>query len=321
MNASVTNDHMPPELSIIIVSWNTRELLVACLRSLQPQIEAWQTEHARQIETIVIDNVSTDGSMDAIRRLFPWVCVIENATNVGFAAANNLALPLCHGELIWLLNPDTALRPGALTALVRFMDEHLEAGVAGSRLLNADHTLQPSAFPAPTLLRELWRLLHLDKFVAYGQYAMHDWSTNRARAVDAVQGASLITRRSILEQVGFFDPDYFIYTEEIDLCHRIRAAGWKIYWVPQSEVVHYGGQSTQQVARAMFLQLYGSKIVYFRKRRGIVAAHLYKAILLIVSLLRLLLTPLSALQNSYQRARQRTLAGHYLHLLMSLHKL
>jgi hypothetical protein len=321
MNALITNERRPTKLSIIIVSWKTRELLIACLRSLEPQITEWETAHATQIETIVIDNVSTDGSVEAVRHLYPWVRVVENSTNVGFAAANNLALPLCQGELIWLLNPDTVLRPDALAALVRFMDEHPEAGVAGSRLLNADGSLQPSAFPAPTLLRELWRLLHLDKLVTYGQYAMHKWPTTVARTVDAVQGASLITRRTILEQVGFFDPDYFIYTEEIDLCHRIRAAGWKIYWIPQSEVIHYGGQSTQQVARAMFLQLYGSKVVYFRKRRGTVAAQLYKVILLVVALLRLLLTPLSALQSSYQRARQRTLAGHYLHLVLSLHKM
>jgi GT2 family glycosyltransferase len=251
-----------PTLAIIIVSWNTRELLAQCLASLfdQPPTAAFTVW--------VVDNASTDGSADLVRQRFPQVKLLANEHNLGFAQANNQAIQQCHQEYILLLNPDTVVLPGAVDSLVNFLASQPQAGAAGSRLLNPDGTLQISCYPSPTLLREWWFLLHLDALWPYGRYNMHQWDTTAPREVDVLQGASFLLRRSVLDQVGFLDGDYFMYSEEVDLCRRIQQAGWRLYWVPQSQVIHYGGQSTRQIAADMFLQLYLGKLKYFRKHNG-----------------------------------------------------
>lgn len=300
------------QLSIVIVSWNTRELLEQCLASI------YAHPPSAAFETIVVDNCSRDGSADAVRRGCPQARLIENAVNVGFARANNQAIEVCQGELVLLLNPDTRVLPGALDAMIRFMDEHPKAGAAGSRVLNPDGTLQTSCYPAPTLGRELWRLLHLDRLRAYGVYDMAGWDARHSREVDAVLGASLLARRSVLDQVGALDSAYFFTGEEIDLCHRIRSAGWSIHWVPQAEIIHYGGQSSRQVAEQAFLHLYQGKVLYFRKRHGWLTAQFYKLVVAAATLPRLLLSPLAWLEPVEKRRQHLSLAGNYWRLLMRL---
>jgi GT2 family glycosyltransferase len=147
---------------------------------------------------------------------------------------------------------------------------------------------------------------------------MHRWPLDQSREVDVVQGAALLLRRAAVEGADLLDEDYFIYTEEVDLCRRVRQVGWQIYWTPQSKVIHYGGQSTRQVAREMFLRLYESKVLYFRKHYGRSATQIYKLILSAASLPRLLLIPLALLEPPSRRRQHLTLAGSYLHLLRSL---
>ncbi len=300
------------KLSIIVVSWNTRQILADCLESV------YQYPPQDEFEVILVDNASEDGSAEMVRQQFPQVKLIESPQNVGFAEGNNLAVPLCQGEYVLLLNPDTVVKPKAFDAMIRFLDQHSEAGAVGSMLLNPDGTLQPSCHPAPKLSRELWRLLHLDVLKGYGRYHMHKWPTDAAREVDVVQGASMLVRKSILDKIGFLDGDYFMYSEEVDLCFRLQKAGWKLFWVPQSRVIHYGGQSTKLVATDMFMQLYLGKLKYFRKHYGSRAGFVYKLILLVASLLRLALIPLSWLQRPSTREKSLTLAGHYGRLLKAL---
>jgi GT2 family glycosyltransferase len=310
---------MAPLLSIIIVNWNTRDLTAACLETVAADIaRLGATPDAPLVQTIVVDNASTDGSVAHIRSAYPWVQLLENQENVGFAVANNGALAHCTGAYVLLLNSDTEVQPGALDTLLRFMDEHPEAGIVGARYLNPDGTLQSSCYPAPTLLRESWRMFHLDRLYPYGIYRMRDWPLDQPRAVDTVQGAALLIRRTITDQLGLFDTDYFMYTEEIDLCRRVRQAGWQIYWAPTATIIHYGGQSTRQVARTMFLHLYQSKVLYFRKHHGRNATVLYKAVLLLATALRLTLTPLAWLQGPERRTQSLTLAHHYLALAQNL---
>ena len=147
---------------------------------------------------------------------------------------------------------------------------------------------------------------------------MQQWWITQPRNVDIVQGASLIVRRDVIEEVGGLDADYFIYSEEVDLCTRIQNANWRIYWVPQSAVIHYGGQSTQQVATEMFLKLYEGKIIYFRKNRGQVAAELYKLILLMASTARLAISLFTWLGRSAGRKRHLQLANNYRRLVFAL---
>lgn len=253
-----------------------------------------------------------------VRERFPGVRLIENRENVGFAQANNQAVAQCQGEYVLLLNPDTEVKPAALTELVAFLDANPAAGAAGSRLLNPDGTLQPSCHPAPTLSRELWRLFHLDRLRPYGRYNMHTWDMAQPREVDVLQGAALAVRKDILDEIGFLDGDYFMYSEEVDLCFRIQRAGWRLYWVPASRVVHYGGQSTSQVAENMFLHLYLGKLKYFRKHYGRLAGAVYKVILLLASVVRLMITPLAWLQKPPRRRQNFLLARHYRRLLLAL---
>jgi GT2 family glycosyltransferase len=300
------------ELSIIIVSWNVRDYVIRCLSSI------FAHPPACTFEVWVVDNVSTDGTPEQVRSEFPHVHLINSQTNVGFAGGNNQAIRQSTGRYVLLLNPDTEVRPGALTALVEYLEAHPRTGAVGPRLLNPDGSLQVSCFPFPTLGRELWRLFHLDALRPVSQYAMHQWPLSAPRAVDVIQGACLALRRETLDQTGLLDEAYFIYTEEVDLCYRIQRAGWSLFCLPYAEVVHHGGQSTQQAATRMFLNLYKSKLQYFRKHRGAGAARLYKLILLTAALARLGLTAFTWLEAAPRRERHLKLAGNYVHLLKAL---
>ena len=296
-------------LSILIVSWNTRDLLRRCLASIAAQQGDFPWG---EVETIVVDNASTDGSVDLLRSEFPATRLLANLHNVGFARANNQGIQAGQGTFLLLLNPDTELYPGALHHLVHFLEQEPRAGAAGACLLNPDGTLQASAFPMPGLARELWRLLWLDAVQPRSAYPLQAWASLSPRPVDVVQGASLMLRRAALDEVGLLDEDYFMYTEEVDVCYRLARAGWKVYWVPQARVLHHGGQSTRQVATEMFLRLYESKVIFFRKHYGGGTTFLYKVVLVAASLPRIVL---GILRPS---AGGRAVSSNYLRLVKSL---
>lgn len=296
-------------LSIIIVSWNTKELLAQCLASLARH--PLSTAH----ETIVVDNGSHDGSPQLVAAQYPHVQLIENPDNRGFSRANNQAIRRAQGKYILLLNPDTEVHAHALDRLVQFLEENPEAGAVGARILNPDGTLQHSCSPAPTLRNEWLHLFHLDRERRQG---MANWSTDTPRQVETLLGACLMFRRQIIEQIGMLDEGYFMYSEEVDFCYRLRQAGWRLYWLPQATVIHYGGQSTQQIATEMFMQLYQNKLRYFRKHRGRLGGWTYKLILLSASIMRLALSPLSWLEKPPKRQQHRALATRYWRLLTAL---
>ena len=300
------------KLSIIIVNWNTRDLLSDCLTSVnEPALDI-------DLEVIVVDNASSDGSQKMVQNQFPEVNLISNSNNPGFAKANNQALRLCTGKYVLLLNPDAIVKPGAIEELVNFLDDFPEAGAAGARLLNPDGSLQRSTSPKPTVFREFWRLFHLDNLIYFAKYPMHHWNIDQIREVDILKGACLIIRREALDGVGLLDEEYFMYSEEVDLCTRLTQAGWHLYWVPSAEVVHFGGQSTQQVAEEMFLRLYEGKIMYFRKHQSKLAVIGYKFVLCVATLVRVVLTPFALLEQPTQRRQHLDLSHNYRQLLMSL---
>ncbi|MBN1875885.1 MAG: glycosyltransferase family 2 protein [Anaerolineae bacterium] len=253
------------DLSIIIVNWNTREFLSQCLRSVDKTV--CTGTHLR-VETIVVDNASADGSAQTVREQFAWSRLIENAENVGFARANNQALQQSRARYVLLLNSDTEVYPGAVEAMVSFMDEHPEAAGCGPRLLNADGSLQPSCHPVLTPGREFWRLMFLDRIWRRATYDQKHWDLSKPRRVEVIKGACLLLRRAALDQVGLLDAQYYMYTEEMDLCYRLLRAGWELWWVPWAEVTHYGEASTRQAAEEMYVQLYRSKAQFHRKYGG-----------------------------------------------------
>lgn len=308
------------KLSILIVSWNTRALLQACLESI------YANPPVAPFEVLVVDNASQDGSQEMVRSRFPQVRLNASAENLGFAGGNNRAYMDSCGEYVLMLNPDTEVRPGALQTLVDFLDRYPQAGGVGARLLNADGSMQPSCSPEPTLRREFARLFHLPGVRPDGYYTMDGWALDQPRPVDVLLGACLLLRRTALDAqavspsnpTGLLDEDYFVYSEEVDLCYRLKGSGWLLYWEPRAQVVHYGGQSTRQVATEMFLNLYQGKVLYFRKNHNRPAVLAYKAILFAATLGRLLAAPLALFERDESRRQHLDLSGKYGRLLLAL---
>jgi len=239
------------QLSIIVVSWNTQALLRACLRKLHAELADLDCE------VFVVDNNSADGSAAIVADEFPWVKLTANDSNRGFAAANNQALSNATGNYVLLLNPDTEVHPGSLATLMRFLDEHPKAGVVAPQLLNTDGSVQDSCRQFPTFLGMSYELLGLSRLfpnvVRFRQYKMLDWNHNDERQVDQPEGACLMVRRAVIEEVGILDEGYFMLFEEVDWCYRIKKAGWEIWFTPAAKVLHHYGQSIKQVKAKMIL--------------------------------------------------------------------
>ena len=269
-------------LSIIIVNWNTRQDLLECLESI------FANPTVAELEVVVVDNASTDGSAEAVANIYPHVKLIQSSENTGFAKANNRAVALTTTKYWLLLNPDTLVHSGAIDRLLQYLAEHANVAAVGPRLINPDGSGQLSVWRRPTLFREWWRLFHFDRLYPLSQYPPFVLTSTQSRRVDILHGACLLLRGDVVRGMGLFDEDYFVFSEEIDLCDRLGLAGWELHWVPQAVVTHKGSQSTRQVADAMFIELYRNKTKFFRKRRGRLAAMLYKLILLQAALARYL---------------------------------
>jgi GT2 family glycosyltransferase len=256
------------DLSIVIVSWNTRELLLACLDALPAAVGALQAD------VWVVDNGSSDGSVAAVRAwrapsLSLPVHAIENGSNAGFAAANNQAIASSAGRYVLLLNSDTVALPGSIERLARFAEAHPAAGMVGAMLLNPDGSFQGSFADFPSLHSELLSASGLGRRLFGRWYPNHGPAqAQAARRVDYIQGACMLARRMAIAQVGLLDEDYFMYNEEPDWCLRMRRAGWETWYTPDAQIIHYGGQSTRQVRHVMVQALYRSKVRIFRKHYG-----------------------------------------------------
>ena len=263
-----------PVISVVIVSYNTRQLLADCLSTLQ-------TETANiASEIFVVDNNSTDGSAEMVEQEFPSVQLIRSQVNLGFAAANNRAFPRCTGRYVVLLNSDAFPQPDALRAAVEHMEARPQAGLGGVRLVGRDQSWQPSARMFPSFVNELFSLTGLSmRYRRSRIFGRQDrtWADQLAPAqVDWVPGAFSIIRRDVLEKVGYFDEAFFLYYEEVDLCRRIKNSGYEIWYWPEIVVVHFGGESSKTVqslaisksGAQLTLWRMRSEFLYYRKHRG-----------------------------------------------------
>ncbi len=252
-----------PDLSVCIVNWNTRKDLEEAIASV------FASDPGLSLEIIVLDNASTDGSVQMMRARFPGVKLLESAENLGFARGYNRAAQAAAGRYLLVLNPDTVVQAGALRRLVEFLDSHPEAGAAGPRLLNADGSLQFSCrhFPTPlaAILRNtfLGRLLPRNRFTRC--YLMSDWDHTAIQSVDWVSGAAICIRREVWEQVGGFDERFFMYAEDIDWSLRAQQAGWKVYYVPEATIIHRIGRSSDQRPFPMVIEFHRSMARFYRK--------------------------------------------------------
>ena len=276
-----------------------------------------------RVEIIVVDNASEDGSSEMVLREFSEVRLLQNTENLGFAAANNQAVETASGRYLLLLNSDTELQAGALTEMLDALESNPSLGIAGARLLNSDGSLQESCTRAPTPLRDAMHLAHLDGLGAGLYYRMNDWTEAAPKDVDCVMGAALMLSRETWDQAGGLDEGYFMYSEEVELCERVRQAGKRISWLPSARVIHHGGASSERVADEMFVMLYSSKLRFYRRNRAAWQATLMKLVLLVASLPRFvlgsLMAPLGTLTGTTERwSRLRRQYGRLLRELPTL---
>lgn len=252
------------DLSIIIVNYNVQELLKRCLESI------FEYERDSRFEVIVVDNNSTDGSEEMLRKNFPQVRLIENPRNLGFSRGCNQGIRESRGKYVMLLNPDTELTPGGLKSMIDFMDSRPEIGVCGPRMTDPAGNRQFScrSFPSyltaisshQSLLNRLFPHNPLSRrYLLKGQ----DWS--QEREVDWVSGSSLLTRREVLDRIGLLDEKFFMYVEDVDFCYRARKAGFLVYYFPQVEIIHHIGKSTKKRILEMKVEHHRSMYYFFRK--------------------------------------------------------
>lgn len=269
------NEHaMTPssqDLSIVIVNWNTLEMLRDCLASVLA------SDGGRASEVIVIDNASDDGSADMVAAEFPQVRLIRNSENRGFAAANNQGFAIARGRHVLLLNSDTLVHGDVLADSVAWLDAHPEAAAMGCRVLNTDGSVQLTCSMYPSILNQLlmasglWKLRR-PRF--FGRYLMTDWKRDSEREVEVISGCYLLVRSSVIEEVGPLDEDFFFFGEETDWCRRMRDAGWKLVFAPVGEITHHGSASVRKLNHRRDVMLTEAIVRLHRKHGGIVPAAL-----------------------------------------------
>jgi GT2 family glycosyltransferase len=256
---------MTPDASVVVVSFNTVDLLRDCLQALYRELGGISNE------VFVVDNVSHDSSADMVQREFPSVRLIRNKVNRGFGGANNQAFTLSTGRYILLLNSDAFLQPNALRLSIRYMDEEPRIGLGGARLISEDHSWQPSARLFPSLLNDFLSLSGLAAKYPKSSFLGRQDNTwkdqNQALDIDWVPGAYSIIRRTVLEEVGYFDEQFFLYYEEVDLCRRIKKAGYLVRYWPDVVVMHMGGASSKTV-KDLAMSRSGAQLELWRMRSG-----------------------------------------------------
>ncbi|UCD19358.1 MAG: glycosyltransferase [candidate division WOR-3 bacterium] len=258
---------MKKDLSVVIVNYNVKAFLEQCLMAI---------DRARgdiDIEVFVVDNASVDGSQALVKKKFPHVRLIENTTNIGFSAANNQALRHANGDYVLLLNPDTLIQEDTLKVLITYLNERPDVGAVGCKLLNPDGSFQISSrrsFPTPWVA--FCRIVGLSRIFPrsrlFGKYNVGYVDADTETEVDVLSGSLMMLRKSVLDHVGYFDEDYFMYGEDIDLSYRIKAAGWKIMYTPFTKAIHYKGESTKKSEFSSIANFYSTMLIFVNKHIG-----------------------------------------------------
>lgn len=263
---------LPPpkvlDLSIVIVNWNTRQVLDDCLASVFRHLNGFRAE------VIVIDNASTDDSVAFIRDRYPQVRLLCNTENNGFAGANNQGMAIARGRYFCLLNPDTVVLDDVFHRTIEYADAHDDVGVVGCQVWETRRTIQRTCFRYPSPLNTLmwvsgfsaWFPMHN----LFGRAAYGRWSRQEVRDVNVVSGMYMLVKREAIEQVGLMDPDYFVFAEEADWCHRFTAAGWRCVFAPVGRILHVdgGSKSTQQASVKMYVEMQKNILLFHRRRRS-----------------------------------------------------
>jgi GT2 family glycosyltransferase len=253
------------ELSIIIVTWNSEEFIRKCLESCLRNSEGLSRE------IIVVDNSSSDGTTPIVREYHSRVSLIENKTNVGYAKANNQGIEKSTGRFVLLLNPDTEIQGNALELMLKFLQANPGIGALGPKLLNPDGTVQPSCREFPTFSTLIWEFTGLSRLFPksriFGSWRMGYFDFNQPIEVDQPMGSCLMLKRETINQVGLFDETFAMFFNDVDLCYRIKKAGWKIFFYPDALVVHHKGASTVKAKRKMIWLSHLAFYKFFKKHK------------------------------------------------------
>ncbi|MCB7129147.1 MAG: glycosyltransferase family 2 protein [Candidatus Brocadiales bacterium] len=253
---------MRPELSVVIVNWNTKDLLRECLRSL------YRTVKDLSFDVYVVDNGSSDGSVEMVEKEFPGATLIRNRENRGFAPANNQALREIHTAYVFLLNTDTVLLNGTVGGMVSFLKKHPDVAIVAPQFLNRDGSKQNTFDNFPSLTTELMNKSML-RFLFPGSYPSKHVDYKEPLEVESVLCAGVVLRQDVFRQVGFFDEDYFVYLDDSDICFRLKRAGYRCFYLPQLEMYHFGGGGTKAKGRAnAVIEYYRSMYKFFKKNRS-----------------------------------------------------
>jgi GT2 family glycosyltransferase len=293
------------KLSIVILCWNDRKVIADCLRSI------YATTRSIEFEVIVCDNGSTDGSVELIRSSYPQVHVIENGRNLRFAKGNNIGIRASRGEYVLILNPDTIIGDDTLDRMAALADEHPEAAAFGCRVLNADGTYQVSARPFASFTGEWIAALYLRWLGRVSTRLTADsypgWDGTTERQVDWVSGCFIFARSAVVKALGGFDEQFFYYYEDMDLCRRIRQAGYPILYVPDASITHLGGQSTKDrfTPLPFILDSQVTRYRYYYKYYGRSGVRRARRITLVSVLLRRLGFGLKQLARPTEAGRSR----------------
>lgn len=285
------------DVSVVIVNWNTRDLLLKCLASLDPGLSRCAGE------TIVVDNHSSDGSAAAVRERHPEVLVIENTSNLGFSRANNIGIRRSRGRYVCLVNSDVVVLPGCIDRLVEYADRHPEAGIVGPRILNTDGTLQTSWWRFPSVLTSLVRTFWLDSLL--GKLSGDPRRRTGIRRVDSLSGCFLLVRRATLERIGLLDEDFFFYSEDIDLCRRCHAADWAVIYHGGVHSIHAGGASSSAASARFYVELHKAMLRYWKKHHGDLGGVFFVLNAILHHLVRLLPLGIAALGDASARSLAR----------------
>lgn len=265
------------DISIIIVSWNVSKLLKNCLQSI------FANSKSLNIQVIVVDSGSADDTCEMVRQTFPQVDLFDMQKNVGFPAGNNIGLQAAVGRNIYLLNPDTEIIGDALQVMLTHIEADKSIGLIGSWLQYPDGKIQSSRRRFPTILTGLFESTWLEVWapkLILEQYSMTDKRDDEPCEADWVMGASMFVSREAILAVGGMDEDYFMYSEELDWCRRIKDTGFKIWWLPQARVVHHLGASSDQASTMRHINFNRAKLRYFRKYHGTAASGLIRTVLI-----------------------------------------
>ena len=257
---------MAQDYSFIIVSWNTKTYLRQCLDSIRADSEGLD------VEVIVVDNLSSDGSAEMVQEEYPWVVLIRNDTNVGFARANNQAIAISSAKYLCLVNSDVVIHPGCLHQMKDFLDSNPKIGLAGPKVLNADGTLQASCRETPTLRSVLYRAAALDtvfpRSSTFGAHFMTHWGYDDIRDVGILSGCCWFARRVAVEEVGVLNETFFMYAEDMDWCLRFHRGGWSVMFNPAASITHYGGASSSRQQKRFFVEKQRADLKYWRMHHG-----------------------------------------------------